>query len=68
MRGYFGMGVERISKAMNMGAIMRTAHAFGAGFAVTEQRNLLNPIPSGLPATFAPGDGLSMGTGRRMPQ
>ncbi len=33
MRGYFGVGAERISKAMNMGAILRTAHAFGASFA-----------------------------------
>ena len=32
MRGYFGIGVENISKAMNAGAVMRTAHAFGANF------------------------------------
>ena len=35
MRGYFGVGVERISKPMNMGAVMRTAHAFGASFFFT---------------------------------
>ncbi|HXI86600.1 MAG TPA: RNA methyltransferase, partial [Parvularculaceae bacterium] len=35
MRGYFGVGAERISKAMNLGAILRTAHAFGASFAFT---------------------------------
>lgn len=35
MRGYFGVGSERISKAMNLGAIMRTAHAFGASFVFT---------------------------------
>ncbi|OEJ64052.1 RNA methyltransferase [Magnetovibrio blakemorei] len=35
MRGYFGVGVERISKSMNAGAIFRTAHAFGAGFVFT---------------------------------
>lgn len=35
MRGYFGIGVERISKAMNLGAILRTGHAFGASFAFT---------------------------------
>ena len=29
MRGYFGIGVENVSKAMNAGAVMRTAHAFG---------------------------------------
>ena len=33
MRGYFGVGAERISKPMNLGAILRTAHAFGASFA-----------------------------------
>ena len=32
MRGYFGIGVEGISKAMNLGAVIRTAHAFGASF------------------------------------
>lgn len=32
MRGYFGIGVERISKAHNVGAVYRTAHAFGGGF------------------------------------
>jgi tRNA G18 (ribose-2'-O)-methylase SpoU len=35
VRGYFGIGSERISKAMNLGAVMRTAHAFGASFAFT---------------------------------
>jgi tRNA G18 (ribose-2'-O)-methylase SpoU len=35
MRGYFGVGAERISKAMNLGAILRTAHAFGASFVFT---------------------------------
>jgi tRNA G18 (ribose-2'-O)-methylase SpoU len=35
MRGYFGVGVEGISKPMNLGAIMRTAHAFGASFVFT---------------------------------
>ena len=32
MRGYFAIGSERISKAMNLGALMRTANAFGASF------------------------------------
>ncbi len=35
MRGYFGIGSERISKAMNLGAVLRTAHAFEASFAFT---------------------------------
>lgn len=35
LRGYFGIGVEGISKSMNVGAIMRTAHAFGASFVFT---------------------------------
>ena len=32
MRGYFSIGVEGISKPMNLGALMRTANAFGASF------------------------------------
>jgi tRNA G18 (ribose-2'-O)-methylase SpoU len=32
MRGYFGIGVEGISKPMNLGNLMRSAHAFGASF------------------------------------
>ena len=35
MRGYFGIGVEGVSKAMNVGSLFRTAHAFGAGFVFT---------------------------------
>jgi tRNA G18 (ribose-2'-O)-methylase SpoU len=35
MRGYFGIGVEGISKPMNLGSLMRTAHAFGASFVFT---------------------------------
>ena len=35
MRGYFAVGVEGISKPMNLGAILRTAHAFGASFVFT---------------------------------
>lgn len=35
MRGYFGIGSERISKPMNLGAVLRTGHAFGASFAFT---------------------------------
>ena len=32
MRGYFAIGVERISKPGNVGALLRSAHAFGASF------------------------------------
>lgn len=35
MRGYFAIGVERISKALNLGNLMRSAHAFGASFVFT---------------------------------
>jgi tRNA G18 (ribose-2'-O)-methylase SpoU len=35
LRGYFGIGAEGISKAMNLGALMRSAHAFGASFLFT---------------------------------
>lgn len=32
MRGYFGIGVEEISKEQNVGNLVRSAHAFGASF------------------------------------
>jgi tRNA G18 (ribose-2'-O)-methylase SpoU len=31
-RGYFGIGAEGISKSANVGALLRTGHAFGAAF------------------------------------
>lgn len=35
MRGYFGIGVQGLSKPMNAGNLFRSAHAFGAGFLFT---------------------------------
>lgn len=35
MRGYFAIGTERISKPMNLGNLLRSAHAFGASFFFT---------------------------------
>lgn len=35
MRGYFGIGVERLSKPVNAGNLFRSAQAFGAGFLFT---------------------------------
>ncbi len=35
MRGYFGVGVEQISKEYNAGNLVRSAHAFGASFFFT---------------------------------
>lgn len=32
MRGYFGIGVEGITKEQNLGNLVRSAHAFGASF------------------------------------
>jgi len=34
-RGYFAIGVERVSKPMNLGNLIRSAHGFGASFAFT---------------------------------
>ena len=34
-RGYFGIGAESISKAVNIGNLFRSAHAFGASFVFT---------------------------------
>jgi tRNA G18 (ribose-2'-O)-methylase SpoU len=35
MKGYFGIGIEGVSKAVNIGTLFRTAHAFGASFVFT---------------------------------
>lgn len=35
MRGYFAIGAEGLSKRMNLGTLMRSAHAFGASFFFT---------------------------------
>ncbi|SDG73066.1 RNA methyltransferase [Roseospirillum parvum] len=35
MRGYFGIGIESVSKQYNVGALFRSAHAFGAAFVFT---------------------------------
>lgn len=35
MRGYFGIGVEQISKEGNVGNLARSAHSFGASFFFT---------------------------------
>jgi tRNA G18 (ribose-2'-O)-methylase SpoU len=35
MKGYFGIGIEGASKAVNVGTLFRTAHAFGAAFVFT---------------------------------
>ena len=34
-RGYFAIGAERSSKALNLGNLLRSAHAFGASFTFT---------------------------------
>ena len=34
-RGYFAIGVEGVSKSVNLGNLLRTAHAFGASFVFT---------------------------------
>ena len=39
MRGYFGVGVEGISKPFNVGSIFRSANAFGASFMFTVNAN-----------------------------
>src|SRR5512144_531920 len=34
-RGFFAIGIEGVSKAVNLGNLLRSAHAFGASFAFT---------------------------------
>jgi tRNA G18 (ribose-2'-O)-methylase SpoU len=42
MRGYFAIGADGISKPMNLGNLLRSAHAFGASFffTINAQANL----------------------------
>ena len=35
VRGFFAIGAERMSKSLNLGNLMRSAHAFGASFTFT---------------------------------
>lgn len=44
MRGYFAIGVEGVTKPMNVGALMRTAHAFGASFVFTLAANYARDV------------------------
>jgi tRNA G18 (ribose-2'-O)-methylase SpoU len=46
MRGYFAVGVDGISKVMNLGNLLRIAHAFDAGFffTVAGQVNLADAV------------------------
>ena len=39
MRGYFGIGIEGVSKPINVGNLVRSAHAFGASFVFTVAAN-----------------------------
>lgn len=39
MRGYFGIGVEGVSKPYNVGNLFRSAHAFSANFVFTVAAN-----------------------------
>jgi len=39
MRGYFAIGIERVSKPGNIGNLMRTAHGFGAAFVFALRAN-----------------------------
>jgi len=40
MRGFFGMGVEGISKGANLGNLVRSTHAFGGSFFFTVAPNV----------------------------
>ena len=54
-RGYFAIGAEGISKPMNLGALMRTAHAFGASFtfSVDAAKNLRETYQADTSKSFA---------------
>lgn len=58
MRGYFGIGVEKLSKAHNAGSLFRTAHAFGASFIFTVgavyQRRAVEQVDTSKSAAHVP--------------
>lgn len=39
LKGFFGIGVESVSKSMNVGSLFRSGHAFGASFIFTVNAN-----------------------------
>ena len=43
-RGYFAVGIENVSKSMNVGNLFRSAHAFGAAFVFTVAANYARSI------------------------
>jgi tRNA G18 (ribose-2'-O)-methylase SpoU len=55
MRGYFGIGIEGVSKVGNVGALMRTAHAFGASFMFTVAANYSQHRGASTDTSDAPG-------------
>lgn len=55
MRGYFGIGVEGITKAMNAGGLFRTAHAFGASFVFLIGANYARGEAANADTSDAPG-------------
>jgi tRNA G18 (ribose-2'-O)-methylase SpoU len=55
MRGYCAIGAEGTSKPMNIGALMRTAHAFGASFCFTVGA-ATDRVAHGEPVRFGPSD------------
>jgi tRNA G18 (ribose-2'-O)-methylase SpoU len=55
MRGYFAIGVEGISKAMNVGSLFRTAHAFDASFVFTVAANYARADGAKSDTSDAPG-------------
>lgn len=55
MRGYFGIGVEGVSKTMNTGNLFRSAHAFGASFAFTVAADYTRDQMAKVDTSDAPG-------------
>ncbi len=68
MRGFFGIGVEHLSKQMNAGNLVRSAHAFGAAYSFREGRGSDTAnSPSELPIyQFDDATGLELAQGCRL--
>jgi len=53
LRGYFAIGIEGVSKAGNLGNLIRTAHAFGAAFVFTLKPELKNMSAKSLAKAYS---------------
>jgi len=53
MRGYFAIGIDRVSKPGNIGNLMRTAHGFGAAFVFAVRANYKGDVQAEISQVYS---------------